>query len=117
MPYPVHVFDDALDNALFPILGTAPIAQRLNGVFSITPDGGPLIGQAANTPGLWIAESVWVTHAGGVGKVIVEGVLGRQPSFDISAFGPHRFDGRDKADIRNAARHRYNNIYEWPSTQ
>lgn len=114
LEYAAGVFDSAVDLELFPSLREARVASRLNGVFSMTPDGGPLLGPVAGRQGLWIAEAVWITHAGGVGLAVAEALLGREPSLDISGFGLNRFRGKSVEECRRASLHSYNHIYTWP---
>ncbi|WP_226353573.1 FAD-dependent oxidoreductase, partial [Pseudonocardia sp. ICBG601] len=45
---------------------------RFNGVFSFTPDGGPLIGESPDVAGFWVAEAVWVTHSSGVARSVAQ---------------------------------------------
>ncbi|HET9083171.1 MAG TPA: FAD-binding oxidoreductase, partial [Candidatus Limnocylindrales bacterium] len=46
----------------------ARIERGINGIFSFTPDGFPLMGESRDVGGFWVAEAVWVTHALGVGR-------------------------------------------------
>ena len=48
------------------------IETGINGIFSFTPDGAPLMGESPDVKGFWLAEAVWVTHACGVGKAMAE---------------------------------------------
>ena len=63
-------------------------------MFSFTPDAMPVLGEAPHVRGFWSAESVWVTHAGGVGKAIAEWMVEGRPSMDlrecdVARFHPH----------------------------
>ena len=49
-----------------------------NGLMSFTPDGMPLIGEAAAARGLWLCEAIWVTHAGGAGRALAELIVRRR---------------------------------------
>ena len=62
----------AAASALLPALARAELAHAFNGLFSFTPDGFPLLGEAADVRGLWVAEAIWITHAGGAGRAIAE---------------------------------------------
>ncbi|MBV9077763.1 MAG: FAD-binding oxidoreductase [Methylobacteriaceae bacterium] len=108
-------FAPAVPHDLVPALREAPVAHRLNGIFSITPDGGPLLGPVLERPGLWLAEAVWVTHAGGVGAALAEMMLGREPAIDLSGFGLGRFAGQREEASRAASLALYNDIYAWPA--
>ena len=46
----------------------ARIERGINGIFSFTTDGFPLMGESPDIGGFWLAEAVWVTHALGVGR-------------------------------------------------
>jgi glycine/D-amino acid oxidase-like deaminating enzyme len=55
---------------LMPALRETTLERSFNGVFAFTPDGYPLIGEHPELRGFWVAESVWVTHSAGVGRVV-----------------------------------------------
>jgi len=57
---------------LLPALKESEIEDGFNGVFSFTPDGGPLVGQAPDLDGFYVAEAVWVTHSAGVARAVAE---------------------------------------------
>jgi glycine/D-amino acid oxidase-like deaminating enzyme len=50
-------------------------ATRVNGVFAMTPDNLPFIGAVPGAPGAWIAQAVWVTHAGGTARMLTAAIL------------------------------------------
>lgn len=81
---------DALD--LLPALRGARIAESMNGMFSFTPDGFPLIGEAAGVRGLWVAEAVWVTHGGGVGQAVADLITDGVSDLDLHDCDLNRFD-------------------------
>lgn len=115
MAFPELGFMDSVTYDLFPFLKDTPLNHRLNGVFSMTPDGGPLLGEIEGRPGLWLAEAVWVTHSGGVGQAMAELLLGREPSFGVAEFQPGRFATLPHEAARQASLDLYNNIYHWPA--
>jgi glycine cleavage system aminomethyltransferase T len=78
--------------ALLPALAQAPIAEGMNGIFSFTPDGFPLLGEARDVRGFWIAEAVWITHGVGVGKAMAEWIVAGAPSIDVRQCDIHRFE-------------------------
>ena len=41
------------------------VVEGINGIFSFTPDGFPLMGESPRRRGFWVAEAVWVTHSRG----------------------------------------------------
>jgi glycine cleavage system aminomethyltransferase T/glycine/D-amino acid oxidase-like deaminating enzyme len=77
---------------LLPPLRDAEMDVTMNGLFSFTPDGGPLLGESRDVRGFWIAEAVWITHALGVGRVMAEWISSGVPSIDIAGADVHRFE-------------------------
>ena len=77
---------------MLPALENSRVARPMNGLFSFTPDGGPLLGQSREVEGFWIAEAVWITHAIGVGKVMAEWITDGVPSIDLAGADVHRFE-------------------------
>lgn len=77
---------------LMPALRTTTLERRFNGVFAFTPDGYPLIGEHPELRGFWVAESVWVTHSAGVGRVVAETLVDGASSIDASPADLARFE-------------------------
>lgn len=77
---------------LLPILQGSQIADGFNGIFSFTPDGGPLVGQAPNLDGFYVAEAVWVTHSAGVARAMAELLTTGQSTTDMSECELSRFE-------------------------
>ena len=63
----------------------------INGMFSFTPDMGSVVGESADVRGFWICEAVWVTHAGGMGRMAAEWIAGGEPSMDLAEADANRF--------------------------
>ncbi|MDI6097047.1 FAD-dependent oxidoreductase [Actinoplanes sp. NEAU-A12] len=78
--------------ALLPDLAGAEVEEGINGVFSFTPDGGPLIGEHHDLAGFWVAEAVWVTHSAGVARALAEWLVDGQPRIDLHEADLHRFE-------------------------
>ncbi|MEM8504927.1 MAG: FAD-dependent oxidoreductase [Cyanobacteria bacterium P01_D01_bin.1] len=99
---------------LFPALATAELTAKMNGLFSFTPDSGSVVGESANVSGFWVAEAVWVTHGGGVGRVVAELMTTGTPSFDLHEMDMHRFsDVCKSADyILKAGAQQYDEVYD-----
>lgn len=73
--------------------GSPPDAKlSFNGIFSFTPDGGPLLGPVPDIHGLWMAQSVWVTQSAGVGQVMADWITTGDPGIDTSGLDLGRFD-------------------------
>ncbi|MFP5023302.1 GcvT family protein [Pseudonocardia phyllosphaerae] len=83
---------------LLPALQTAKIETGFNGVFSFTPDGGPLIGESADVAGFWIAEAVWVTHSAGVARAVAQLLTDGRSELDLHGCDVHRFDEVETTD-------------------
>ncbi len=77
---------------MLPALRSIELDRPMNGLFSFTPDGGPLLGESREARGFWAAEAVWITHAPGVGKVMAEWITSGTPSIDVSNCDIHRFE-------------------------
>ena len=91
-----------------------------NGLFSVTPDGMPLVGKVKAKQGVYVAAAVWVTHAAAAAQLIADLVLGRLKEEDewlASELDPHRFDGKDAHDLESKALGTYNDIYNKKAQQ
>ena len=77
---------------LLPCLETATIDTGFNGIFSFTPDGGPLIGESADVAGFWIAEAVWVTHSAGVARAVAQLLVDGRSEVELHGCDVHRFE-------------------------
>ena len=96
MPFSLELFADSLlaIDELMPGLADNQLFEPINGMFSFTTDGMPLLGEAPNVKNFWIAQAVWVAHAGGIGKALAEWMVYGSPEIDpheadISRFHPH----------------------------
>jgi len=79
--------------ALLPSTADTKIEEGINGVFSFTPDGMPLLGESPEVSGFWVAEAVWVTHSAGVGRAMAEWLAnGFSESFDLHECDVNRFE-------------------------
>jgi glycine cleavage system aminomethyltransferase T/glycine/D-amino acid oxidase-like deaminating enzyme len=77
---------------MLPALGGVEVGEAMNGLFSFTPDGGPLLGESREAKGFWVAEAVWITHGAGVGRVMAEWISSGVPSIDLAGCDIHRFE-------------------------
>ncbi|WP_035856191.1 GcvT family protein [Cryptosporangium arvum] len=105
-------WDDAV--ALLPALAETKVDEGINGIFSFTADGFPLIGEHRELPGLWIAEAVWVTHSAGVAKAVAEWIVDGQPSVDVHECDLYRFDPVQLTDsyVRTRAARNFVEVYD-----
>jgi glycine cleavage system aminomethyltransferase T/glycine/D-amino acid oxidase-like deaminating enzyme len=116
MPFTPEDFAPAWRDAaeLLPALAGSRIEESLNGIFSFTPDGFPLLGQAVDVPGLWVAEAIWVTHAGGCGEVVAEWMTNGTPDLDLhecelGRFWPHALS---RPHVWTRAAQQYREVYD-----
>jgi glycine cleavage system aminomethyltransferase T/glycine/D-amino acid oxidase-like deaminating enzyme len=116
MPFTPAHFEAAHAAAteLLPALRGLPLIYRINGIFSFTPDGFPLIGESVDVRGLWVAEAVWITHAGGVGKAVAEWIAAGTPTLDLHECDVNRFPShaRTRSYIRIRAAQQYREVYD-----
>ncbi len=77
---------------LLPCLERAKVDSGFNGIFSFTPDGGPLIGESSDVSGFWIAEAVWVTHSAGVARAVAQLLVDGRSDTDLHGCDVHRFE-------------------------
>jgi len=77
---------------LLPSLRNSEIEDGFNGIFSFTPDGGPLMGESSKVGGFYIAEAVWVTHSAGVAKAMAELLTTGRSETDLGECDVHRFE-------------------------
>ncbi|MFF4573962.1 FAD-dependent oxidoreductase [Streptomyces sp. NPDC001410] len=88
-------FEDAWTEtrSLLPATREAEVEEGINGLFSFTTDGYPLLGESPDVQGFWVAEAVWVTHSAGVGRAVAEWLVdGYCSSFDLHECDVNRFE-------------------------
>lgn len=85
---------------IMPILGELGWDEKnsFNGLMSITTDGGSLIGEAPDTPGLWMCEAVWVKDGPGMGKVLADLMTKGKAEVDHNGIDIARFHDIQKSD-------------------
>ncbi|MER5387490.1 FAD-dependent oxidoreductase [Saccharopolyspora sp. NPDC002686] len=77
---------------LLPSLRNAKIDSGFNGIFSFTPDGGPLVGESPDVAGFWVAEAVWVTHSAGVARAVAQLLVNGRSETELHGCDVNRFD-------------------------
>ncbi|MEO0394808.1 MAG: FAD-dependent oxidoreductase [Cyanobacteria bacterium P01_A01_bin.137] len=116
MPFTDEHFAPAWDSTkeLFPALTEAELTYKINGMFSFTPDSGSVVGESPKTKGFWLAEAVWVTHGGGVGKVVAELMTTGCTSYDLHEMDIHRFPDVCKSAnfVLKAGAQQYDEVYD-----
>ena len=89
-------FEPMMKNALhrLPCLETAQVRMLLNGPESFTPDGAFLLGESAQTKGLYLGcgmNSVGVATGGGAGMALAHCIVHGHTPTDLSEVNPSRF--------------------------
>ncbi len=99
---------------LLPAVGRARRVREFNGLMSFTPDGMPLIGEAAAARGLWLCEAIWVTHSGGAGSACAELITRGDTLTDMHECDPQRFDahGLSRTYARARGAQQYREVYD-----
>ena len=71
--------------AHFPAIGRSGIRKVVNGPFTFTPDGNPLIGPVAGLKNFWVACGVMAgfSQGGGVGLALSNWMIEGDPGFDV----------------------------------
>jgi len=79
--------------ARFPALERAGIRRWVNGAFTFTPDGNPLVGPVPGVPGYWVACGVMAgfSQGGGVGKSLAEWMVQGEPQADVFGMDVARY--------------------------
>jgi glycine/D-amino acid oxidase-like deaminating enzyme len=114
LPWPAHDFESEIESALqlLPLEHRFGVEERLNGMFSMTADGMPLLGPSTSVDGLWIAGSLWLTHAGGAARVLVDMMSGHAPRIDgLDDMVPERFVGHERDRLTALALKNYRRIW------
>ena len=78
----------------YPAIQDVGIKTWVNGAFTFSPDGNPLVGPVAGKPGYWCACAVMAgfLQGGGVGKTLAEWMIHGEPeadawSMDVARYG------------------------------
>ena len=77
----------------FPVLQKAGIKLVINGPFTFTPDGNPLVGPVPGVKNYWVACGVMAgfSQGGGVGLALSQWMVTGDPGFDVWAMDVARF--------------------------
>jgi dimethylglycine dehydrogenase len=83
----------ALGYKHFPVLQKAGIKRVINGPFTFTPDGNPLVGPVQGLKNYWVACGVMAgfSQGGGVGLALSQWMVNGDPGFDVWAMDVARF--------------------------
>ena len=78
----------------YPALAKASIRRAWAGLYEVTPDANPILGEARQLPGFFLATGFsghGFMHGPIVGELIADLILRRKPQVDISGFSLDRF--------------------------
>jgi dimethylglycine dehydrogenase len=77
----------------YPVLQKAGIRSWVNGAFTFSPDGNPLVGPVRGLPGYWCACGVMAgfLQGGGVGRSLAEWMVNGTPDSDIFGMDVARY--------------------------
>ncbi|MBV8342511.1 MAG: GcvT family protein, partial [Gammaproteobacteria bacterium] len=77
----------------FPAMERAGIKRIINGPFTFSPDGNPLVGPVQGLPGFWCACAVMAgfSQGGGVGLALSQWMVNGDPGFDVWAMDVARY--------------------------
>ncbi|MCO4251328.1 GcvT family protein [Pseudarthrobacter raffinosi] len=106
------VWEDCQD--LLPALHATQINDGFNGIFSFTPDGGPLMGESPDVGGFFVAEAVWVTHSAGVARAMAELLIEGQSRTDLHGCELNRFEKVQTSDqyVSETSQQNFVEIYD-----
>ena len=85
-----------------PALAEASVSHSWAGLYEMTPDANPLIGESAQS-GLYLITGFsghGFQHSPAAGRILADVVTGVEPGIDLAAFAPGRFAGRSEGGER-----------------
>lgn len=96
-----------------PGIRQAKLGHRFNGMFSFSIDGMPVLGESP-LKGVWVAAAIWLTHAGGVGKVMAELMTYGESEWDTRELSINRFIDCQRTErfISIASTKNYREVYD-----
>ena len=77
----------------YPVLERAGVRNWVNGAFTFSPDGNPLVGPVRGKRGYWCACAVMAgfLQGGGVGKSLAEWIISGEPEADVFGMDVARY--------------------------
>ena len=85
----------------FPVLQSVGIKRWVNGAFTFTPDGNPLVGPVSGIPNYWAACGCMsgFSQCGGIGLAVANWIVDGDPGYDVfgmdvARFGPYASNER-----------------------
>src|SRR5437588_2329416 len=99
---------------LYPPLESAELVEKINGMFSFTPDGHSLIGESLDVRGFWACEAVWITHGVGAARAVAEWMVEGVPDLDLREEDLNRFYSHafTRSYLRARGAQNYREVYD-----
>jgi dimethylglycine dehydrogenase len=101
----------------YPAMGTTGIRKVVNGPFTFSPDGNPLVGPIRGLPGFWVACGVMagLSQGGGVGLALATWMIAGEHgdsgmdvwAMDVARYGDHATLGYTNAKVQENYRRRF----------
>jgi dimethylglycine dehydrogenase len=95
LPPQLERISEALEKGFrrFPALASAGLRRVVNGPFTFTPDGNPLVGPVPGLQNYWVACGVMAgfSQGGGVGLALSQWMINGEPDSDVFAMDVARF--------------------------
>ncbi len=117
-PLTQDAFEPSMEHALeiMPEILDDPdveIRHEIDGLLSVTPDGGPLVGRLQDVDGLWSCAAIWIKEGPAFGKALAQQMTQGYSDIDIHASDVNRFYeyGTSREFVRNRADEGYRKIY------
>ena len=118
MPFSHEDFEPQMEDALqlLPEMldhDSVEIQYAIDGLISLTPDGGLLIGELPEVKGLWTASAIWIKEGPGAGKILAQWMTDGTPEWDPEGFDVARFYpyARTRDHVRKRAYEGFPKIY------
>lgn len=77
-----------------PALEAASVSHAWAGLYEMTPDANPIVGEAASVAGLFLINGFsghGFQHSPAAGRILADVIAGRDPQFDLAPFALERF--------------------------
>jgi len=114
--------DDAFEQSMRDALELMPevlddpeagVRYEIDGLLSVTPDGGPLLGPLQDVEGLWSCAAVWIKEAPAIGEAVAQWMTRGWSDIDIHESNVNRFYeyGTSRKFVKNRGHEGYKKIY------
>ncbi|MDZ7761242.1 MAG: FAD-dependent oxidoreductase [Desulfovermiculus sp.] len=119
MPFTREDFEPQLEDALelLPEMldhDSVEIQYAINGLISVTPDGGPVVGETPEVKNLWSVAAIWIKEGPGIGKLVAQWMTDGAPEIDPNELDISRFYdyARSPAFVRSRVNEGFPKTYD-----